>query len=71
MPARCLIPPHLPRNSTAAGLIALSRSMTVAAVALPMPKLMMVMSWAVALGIGLSLPCTGTRFQCAKSFTYW
>jgi len=67
--ARCLSPPHLPRKSTAFGLIALNRSMTVAAVALPMPKLIIVMSSAVALGIGLSLPTTGTRCHCAKSRT--
>ena len=47
-------PPHLPRKSTALGLIAESRSMTVAALAEPIPKLMMVMPSAVALGIGLS-----------------
>ena len=52
-------PPHLPRNSTAFGVIADSKSIIVAAFGLPMPKLIMVMPSAVALGIGRSRPTTG------------
>ena len=47
-------PPHLPRNSTALGSTAESRSMTVAAIALPIPKFRMVMLSAVAVCIGRS-----------------
>ncbi len=64
-----LRPPHLPRKRTARGEMALSRSITVAALALPMPKLMIVMSSAVALGIGRSRPATGTPWSSAKSST--
>ena len=59
-------PPHLPRNKAAFGSIALSRSITVAAVGLPIPKLIMVISSAVAHCIGLPSPITGTLFHSAK-----
>ena len=62
-------PPHLPRNSTALGSTAPSRSITVAAMALPMPKLMMVMSSAVADSMGWSRPTTGTPNFAAKAST--
>ncbi|MNF06211.1 hypothetical protein D3C80_2061170 [compost metagenome] len=61
-----LRPPHLPRNSTALGMIALSRSIIVAAFGLPMPKLIMVMPSAVALGIGRSRPITSAPVRRAK-----
>jgi len=44
-------PPHFPRNSTAFGLAAARRSMTVAALALPIPKLIMVIPLKVAAGM--------------------
>ena len=61
-----LRPPHLPRNNTAFGGSALSRSITVAAFALPMPKLIMVMPSMVALGMGRSRPTTGAPVRRAK-----
>src|SRR5258705_8520049 len=51
-------PPHLPRNNTAFGAMALNRSITVAAFGLPMPKLIRVIPSAVTLGIGRSTPFT-------------
>ena len=59
-------PPHLPRNGTAFGGSALSRSIMVAALAEPMPKLIMVMPSWVALGIGLSRPTTSAPVSRAK-----
>ena len=53
-----LSPPHLPRKRTALGLIAVSRSITVAALALPIPKFRIVIPFAVALGMGRSAPRT-------------
>ena len=44
-------PPHLPRNSTALGDTADSRSITVAALGLPMPKLIIISSSVAALGM--------------------
>ena len=54
-----LSPPHLPRNSTALGITADSRSMMMAAFGLPMPKLIRVMSSLVTLAIGRSAPWMG------------
>jgi hypothetical protein len=62
-------PPHLPRNSTAFGSTAASRSMTVAAIALPMPKFRMVMSSAVAEVIGRSRPVISTPNRSANIST--
>jgi hypothetical protein len=47
-------PPHFPRKSTAVGLAAVSRSITVAAFGLPIPKLIIEMPSAVAVGMGRS-----------------
>lgn len=60
-------PPHLPRNSTALGMIADSRSIIVAALGLPMPKLIMVMPSAVALAIGRSRPTMGAPVSCENT----
>jgi hypothetical protein len=49
-------PPHLPRKSTPLGMIALSKSITVAAFGLPMPKLIIVIPSAVAHGMFRSRP---------------
>ena len=49
-----LNPPHLPKSSTAAGLIAESKSITVAAIALPMPKFMIVLVASLATNIVLA-----------------
>ena len=48
--------PHLPKNKTPLGAMAVSKSITEAALALPIPKLIMVMLSAVAVGIGLPFP---------------
>ncbi|MNT88251.1 hypothetical protein D3C72_2287850 [compost metagenome] len=61
-----LRPPHLPRNSTALGMIAESRSITMAALGLPMPKLISVMSSLVTLAMGRSMPCTGAPVRWEK-----
>ena len=62
-------PPHLPRNSTALGSIAESRSITVAAIALPMPKFRIVRSSAVADCIGCERPITSTPNRSANMST--
>ncbi len=56
----------MPRNSTALGMIAESRSIIVAAFGLPMPKLIMVMPSTVALAIGRSRPTMGAPVSCEK-----
>jgi hypothetical protein len=61
-----LSPPHLPRNNTAFGMIAESRSIMVAALGLPIPKLIIVMPSAMALGIGRSWPTTSAPMSRAK-----
>ena len=54
------VPPHFPRNKTAFGWTALSKSMIVAALAEPMPKLIMVSpSLFVQVCIGQSKPRIG------------
>ena len=62
-------PPHLPRNRTAFGWMALNKSMMVAALALPMLKLIMVISPSVAQGIDLSRPTTSMPCHSAKRST--
>lgn len=64
------IPPHLPRNRHALGLIALSKSMIMAALGLPIPKLMMVIPSALADIMLASLPRMGTLNFSAKISTY-
>ena len=49
-------PPHFPKNNTAFGVMANSKSITVAAIALPIPKFIMLILPDVAFGIALSLP---------------
>jgi hypothetical protein len=67
-----LSPPHLPKNITALGLIAVSRSITVAATELPIPKLIMVIPLAVTLCIGLSRPIIGAlSFHCENNWMYF
>ena len=60
-------PPHLPRNSTALGMMADSRSIIVAALGLPMPKLIMVMPSIVALAMGRSRPTIGAPVKAEKA----
>ena len=62
-------PPHLPKNSTAFGVIADNKSITVAAIALPMPKLIMVMLLWVAVCMALSVPIILTPYFSAKMVT--
>ena len=81
MSVECFSPPHLPRNSTALGGRAVSKSMIVAAFGEPMPKLIIVRpSEFVAACIGRSAPNTwqpnfsANRLMYVRKFvsrTYW
>ncbi|MDT4863227.1 hypothetical protein FQZ97_979230 [compost metagenome] len=62
-------PPHFPRNSTALGSMAVSRSMTVAAIGLPIPKLTIVIFPAEAVCMALFFPLTSTLYFCANIST--
>ena len=53
----------------ALGCVALSKSITVAAVGLPIPKFIMVILFAVAHCIGLSIPIIFTAFHSENIFT--
>ncbi len=57
----------MPRNSTALGITADSRSIMVAALGLPMPKLIMLMPSMVALAMGRSSPTTGAPVSCENA----